>query len=306
MPYYILPNGTIDHTNSLDMQKDIYYKQYLVNVTDYKNPSPNDSNNYKSIVDSKYILAEVKRTGNVASFAYFNPLTGPLGNNYYMYYNQIFKCAENFTNNSCFIWIIIFFSFYILIQILIMIFKNKFRKYFSVNEWSLDEEKSMDKDNSIFGLNRYSFWGSTGIASNPIDNSKIGDNNMILESGKNEADIPKKDGEVNPLHPAGSENIAVKESDGKMKKVNIGSNSEEYKGILYSFIYFLVFRNIYSSFILLSSPFSPKYKTFCKLTFLIFSLMLFTCIFFIFAPFDLYGKVKIYCLIFKNFILFLF
>merc|ERR1711957_1116220 len=55
----------------------------------------------------------------------------------------------------------------------------------------------------------------------------------------------------------------------------------------------LIFRNIYSSFILLTSPFNPKYKTFSKFMFLIYCEMLFTCIFFIYAPFDLYGKASV-------------
>jgi hypothetical protein len=295
MPYYIFSNGTIDHKNSLDVQKDLYYKQYVVNVTDYRDPKSSDSENFKYIIDIKYIYAEIKRTGKFASFVYFNPLTGPMGNNYYMKYNQIFKCRENFTENPCFIWIIIFFAFNMLILLLIILLRNLIRKYYSANESSLDEEKLMDKDNSIFGSNRYSYWGNTGIVSNPINDSKIGENNMVLESNKNEAgDIPKRDGEVNPLNDNDNENIAVRsESDAKMQKVDIGNpNNEEYKGIFYSFVYFVIFRNIYSSFILLSSPFSPKYKTFSKITFLIYSLMLFTCIFFIFAPFDLFGKVK--------------
>jgi len=120
MPYFIFPNGTIDHTNSLDVQKNMYYRQYIVNITDYNNPNPNDKDNFKYIIEYKYLLAEVNDTGNLAAFVYFNGLTGPMGNNYYLNYNQIFQCSENFTKNACFIFLICFFAFNFPILILII------------------------------------------------------------------------------------------------------------------------------------------------------------------------------------------
>lgn len=305
MPYFIFPNGTIDHTNPLNVQKDMYYRQYLINVTDYNNPNPKDTENFKNIIGNNYILAEAKKTGNVAAFGYFDGLTGQMGNNYYFKYNQIFQCGPNYSNNMCFIFLICFLAFNIPLLILIICLRNMYRNFNSLNEWCNREEKIMEKDSAIFGCNRYTFWKSGGIISNPINSSKVIDNNMVMESGKNEAEnASKKDAENNQLYE--NENVAVKEPENKMQKVGMDNESEfagENRGICYSFFYFLIFRNIYSSFVLLTSPFSPKYRTFSKFMFLIYCEMLFTALFFSMADFDLYNKVKKFLIFIKFFLI---
>lgn len=324
MPYFIFKNGTIDHKNSLKDQINMYYRQYNVNISDYTNTqSSYNSDNFKFISDFKYIVAEYPSSGNVASLVYFDGLTGPMGNNYYYNQNQIFQCSENFTENSCFIFIICFFSFSIPILLLLIFLRNTFKNCNSIFEWNEKEEKIIQKDNVIFGANRYSMWDNTGlISSNPINSSKVGDVNMVMESNKNVLDgevvnAGRKgaEGENNQLYDNENnenrivmkenrnnqeENVYVIENKRRndsyaIERANVeGEFAGSNKGVFYSFFYFLIFRNIYSSFYFLTSPFNPKYKTFSKFMFLIYCEMLFTCIFFVFEPFDLLGKVNIF------------
>ncbi len=399
MPFYIYPNGTIDHINNMNTQIDMYYRQYHINVTIYdpqlgytniktnsiensngnsiSKRSANSDNEYSSyfkyFLNQEYLVAGSKTGGEFAAFCNFSPLSGPMGNNYYLDYNQIFKCEDNYKNNLCFIMIAFLSSSYICVLIGFISFKSCFRRYKDLNIWNKDDEEQMKNDNSIFGHNRYSFFCfedknylSSHLYPNKLnfdkdknnelaeDNRKIkddhysnNDNNIlipVIKDLKNKVTNSKreKSKQINliqadmvliknnvPNSPT-EENVLDSENAGKENKIlinprvigenniqeldqaketknSLNKNGENYDTIsvqnipvnlkqrnrFYCLYHFVVFRNIYSSFIILNSPFNPKYKTFSKLIFLIYLEMLSVLLLFVFGPFDFINMVSL-------------
>jgi len=384
MPYYIFPNGCIDHKNQLNQQIDMYYRQYDVNVTVYDpvltftnikaaNPSQADASGsiytsyFKSIQNGNYIVAGSKTTGEFSAFAYFNPLNGPMKNNYYLDYNQIFWCGENFKNNMCFILIMVLAGLHFLILIGFIALKTCFRRFKDVKEWSKAEDRIIRKDNMIFGENRYTFnefddknFYVSQIYSdkhnlsknkvlelnndeNPENNIYNNNNNIFVpvnkdlnskksskEENKIEAEIilpgrknSNPDGENENVVDFEAENlrennkIIINENkrknlehiqdlkDAKEQKISSDVQSEKFDKVsihntpvnikssrLYSLYHFIVFRNIYASLLILTSPFSPKYKTYSKLVFLVYLEMLSVLLLFVFGPFDFINTVN--------------
>ena len=247
-----------------------------------------------------------------------------MGNNYYLDYNQIFKCEDNYKNNMCFIMIALLFSANICVLIGFIALKSCFRRYEDLNAWNKDDEDQMKKDNSIFGYNRYSFFGLEDI--NHISpHLYIGDTNFdrdkidhLEEDNKKnnviEGDVvlPKRNYSVEENNMnnqnAGKDNIiSINQrvgvnSKNEFKQARVGQNHDsihvrkipenmKLRNRFYNLYHFVVFRNIYSSFVLLNSPFNPKYKTISKLIFFIYLEMLAVLLLFVFGPFDLINRV---------------
>lgn len=386
MPYYIFSNGCIDHKNPLNTQIDMYYRQYDVNVTIYDpvlsftNIKATDSSDniytsyFKSILNQNYIVAGSKTTGEFSAFAYFNPLTGPMGNNYYLDYNQIFSCSENYKNNMCFIFIIVLagVDFFILIGFIAL--KSCFRRYRDIKEWNKKEERLMKRDNIIFGENRFTFndfddknFYVSHIYSNkldlsknkvlelnneenPINKNEYNSNNIFIpvdkdlnnknkqlnkqnsnEDNKIEGDVilpgrkgSSSDNENNVDFEEDKNKIVMNENkkkkifnkdlesniqelkDAKEQKISADNKSEKFDKMslykpsstnvkssrLYSLFHFIVFRNIYATLLIWTSPFNPKYKAYSKLVFLIYLEMLSVLLLFVFGPFDFINTVS--------------
>lgn len=398
MPYYIFPNGCIDHQNPLNQQIDMYYRQYDVNVTVYDplltftnikstNSSATENSEsvftsyFKTVVNKNYIVGGSKTTGEFSAFAYFNPLTGPMKNNYYLDYNQIFSCGDNYRNNMCFILVIVLAAIHFVILIGFIALKTCFRRFKDVKEWGKEEDRIMRRDNAIFGENRFTFnefddknFYVSHIYSNkfnlsknkvlelnneenPVDKNNYNSNNIFVPvnkdlSDKSNKNLSKKDSkEENKIeaevilpgrkksNSGENENvidfeaelvrdknkIVMKENkkkktsnkdlefniqdlkDAKEQKISADNQSEKFDKIslykpspvnkkssrIYSLFHFIVFRNIYSSLLILTSPFTPKYKTYSKLVFLIYLEMLSVLLLFVFGPFDFINKVMI-------------
>ena len=360
MPFFIFPNGTIDHINTLNQQIDIYYRQYQVNINENtlnnfytSTNSGNLTSYFKYTLKNNYIVAGSRKSGEFAAFAYFDPSTGPMANNYYIDYNQIFRCSDNYKQNMCFILIIVLLAINFLCLTGFISLKTCFRRYKDDREWSKAEEEQLKKDNLIFGDNRFSF---INFSDRNFDNtfyenkSNISKNkngySLAEENNQNNVIIPvvrelensnnKKNNiegnVINPKKNSAGEDLEInKDNDEENNKIiinenkKISSNDEQYyiqelnkandqkidivvkdekynseenlgNGIkkyskIYALFHFIVYRNFYMSFVLLTSPFSPKYKTYSKIVFLVYLELLTVVILFIFGPFDLIYKV---------------
>ena len=96
---------------------------------------------------------------------------------------------------------------------------------------------------------------------------------------------------IQELNKANDQKIDIVVKDEKYNsEENLGNGIKKYSKI-YALFHFIVYRNFYMSFVLLTSPFSPKYKTYSKIVFLVYLELLTVVILFIFGPFDLIYKV---------------
>lgn len=454
MPFYIFPNGTIDHFNSLSRQKDLYYRQYSLNVTQYSdnllytnlsfttsfsaNFKSNSYNNFsainnlntsntdsrqsnsseevftsyfKYIKDLDYIVAGSRNSGEFATFAYEAPLVGPMGNNYYLDYMQIFSCKENYRNNFCFILILVLFALNVILFLGSIALKSCFRRYKNNREWCIDEEKQLYNDCLIFQENRYSFcdfeqksfcnannysnrinfsihelnkcnnYKKTNNYNNSNSKTKKKDADKIIYNFNRNKDLNAIDNIIIPVdrelnsrnklnskemskannkenalnnieaniinaqrknsssedkynenNPSAADyfeseslQVKIKLKENKLRssnkdldliklqeprlsnneKIKIDKDPEKFEKLsiysanaqesqrnrIYSLLHFICFRNIYTSLLNLNSPFSPKYKTYSKVMFLIYTEMLFVLCLFIFGPFDFINYV---------------
>lgn len=340
MPYYIFMNGTIDNYNPTETQKNLYYKQYSINLTSYDSTngfySPSN-NKFNYLNQEGYSISTSTGSGEFSLFAYSDPLTTMLNNTYFMNYNQIFNIGENYRGNPSWYVVILLLGSFLIGLISTIFLKNVIRKFNNYNTWNEYEQSIMIKDSGVFGDNRYEFEGYNGFDSNDFqtiknsekiesevedknsnkNNENSIDNNLARNKlGKlkreNLNDFEEVKGEegkiiINDVEINQGDNNykneerlkAMKVKEDKNKNDKFSRNDKGYAKIAgnknysqvnknkrcYNIFYFIGLRNIYSNMILLSSPFSPKYKTLSKFAFFIFLQMLITVVLFVFAPF---------------------
>jgi len=353
MPYYIFQNGTVDNSNPTDYQKDIYYRQYALNFTSYDTINGfynNPNNQFKYLTQNGYSVSTSKSTGEFTLFAYSDPVTTQLPYTYFMNYNQIFTIGENYRPNPSWYTVIFQLGFYIIALILTISLKNIFRKYNNNNDWNEYENSQMDKDNHIFGDNRYEFFGhrysnySTNIKSddkleseveqkmnnNSLSNNAMANNKLSKkkkdedlkdneENKGEEGKIVVKDFELDKKANVEGQDEGQDENSNKLKIESDKKNDEDFESKknsnktgyarinnnnskhnreyktnkkIYNIFYFIGLRNIYANLILLSSPFSPKYKTLSKFAFFVWLEMLITVLLFVFWPFKFNVKMN--------------
>lgn len=163
MPYYIFMNGTVDNKNPVELQKDMYYRQYRVNLTSYdstNNVFYNDANsNFNYLNSNGYSISTSKSTGEFTIFTSSDPVTVQLNNTYFMNYNQIFNIGENYRGNASWYTVILQLGFFLIALVLAILLKTVLRKYSNDNAWFEYENSQLLKDSQVFGDDRYVFFG---------------------------------------------------------------------------------------------------------------------------------------------------
>lgn len=220
MPYFIFANGCMDLMNPLSTQLDLYYRQYAINITKYSDeffyindssdPIKNSTAYFKSIQGLNYIIASSTTTGEFAVFTYFDPLLGPLKNNYYLDYNEIFHCGENYRTNMCFITVLCLLGFNLVSLILLIALKSCFRKHSSSRAWIKQDQQALKKDNLIFNENRYSF---INFENANFESQILYSKNKLFEDDNNK------------LSDEGNKNILIFENQLKRNNNKINNNN---------------------------------------------------------------------------------
>ncbi len=342
MPFYIFMNGTIDNNNPIALQKDMYYRQYQVNLNSYDSTqytfSTPANNKFKYLNSNGDSISTSKSTGEFTLFATGDPLTTQLSNTYYMNYNQIFNIGENYRGNPSWYTVILQLGFFLIALVLTIVLKNIFRKFSNNNSWFEYENSQLLKDSQVFGDNRFVFFdenhninlisvnseehfdsqgqhvkkesGQANFANNKLARNKNAEdlkdneenkgeagriqvNNFEIDGQANAEAKDDQDGNKIKLNMNGNKSDEASESNknsnklGYGKVMNSSKNKVEYdtNKKIYNIFYFIGLRNIYSNLVLLSSPFSPKYKNLSKFALFVWLHMLITSLLLVFAPF---------------------
>jgi len=218
MPFFISTKGEIDTKNSLETQKNLYYRDYSINLTYYdqylSTYTSNKNNKFQYTNRNGYSIATTNSTGQeIALFAYYDPPTQKLTNTYFINYNEIFTNSKNYMSITNYILFALLFVF-VLSFILLVILKNVVRKFNNYYEWNNYEDRIREKDNIAFGTNRAGYY----------ENLNRGYDLNINENIKDKDSQCEKDDDGN-----NNENSIARNKFKKLKKEEDQENNEEEK-----------------------------------------------------------------------------
>jgi hypothetical protein len=163
-PYYIYPNGTIDHSSTSDQLKK-HYKNFSIRVVYYNEKIRNYDHNgifFSHVTSDGYIVSKSNHLNSeFTSTLYFEPVKPNYQNHYFMRFPSIYKSWENIIGNMCFYTVGISFSlhFFILLiisvlKLLLFLLKRENITVKFINEY-YESVEEINKDNYIFGEYRY-------------------------------------------------------------------------------------------------------------------------------------------------------
>ena len=320
LPYYIFPNGTIDHSDTQSQIKK-YYRNYDVKVQYYDSNynAYNSTNvNFNQITADGYIVGISKHLSEYSSFATYSPITRAAKNYYFMDFNQLYTCVDNVHGNMCFYIVILFFIFHILTLLLIIIIGAIYqcsKSKDAVEQFKSEYEKEVldiNKENEKFGEVRlhdneasngkvkvaYIETNNYGVVQASAKNlvtrpaEKIANNDKDKEDNNENKDkdnkINDKDAKVEIRTQRVLEteqinlNTAPKQTGVEVdRKVRYADNS------CYNLFYFIFCKNIYANLFTVNSPFVPAYKRVTKFVFLIYTLLLLVVLMCVYVEQDL-------------------
>jgi hypothetical protein len=248
-PFYIYPNGTIDHSETT-VQLNKYYRNYNIRILFFNETTQSYEYNgilFNQVNPEGYLIGTSNHLSEFTSALYYEPVTPNYQNHYFMKYMPIYTCIENAKGNMCFYIVVIFFVLHILVLlgisgiqfILLFIRKENITVSFK-NEYNAYIQER-NKDNYKFGDNRHESPSNEVYQQAGRKHVKYTENNNVISLGdeKDEkeggfeiaAQKPKvsvnNDKGDNIPEPVKSDKWEIKELHSTPAKLNLKSADED-------------------------------------------------------------------------------